>query len=74
MEALVELTMSGAGEARIVKQAMEVDDKPLHKSSFALDLKENVLKMSVKADHLGPLRATINAALREAKVASEAQL
>ena len=70
MDAGLKILMASPGEAEIVSKSISVDEKPGFRSSFDVSADCSEVKIKIKAEDLGALRAALNSKLREVKIAS----
>jgi tRNA threonylcarbamoyladenosine modification (KEOPS) complex Pcc1 subunit len=70
MEAGFAVLTSSSGEAEIISKALSVDKKPGFRSSCLISAEGPELRILIKAEDLGALRAAVNSKLREVKVAN----
>ncbi len=74
MRAEARMLMGSSREAKNAARAMSVGERPGERSVLSASAEKDTLVLRAEASDLGALRAVLNSALREAKIASDCML
>ena len=74
MRAEARVLMGSPREAEYAARAMSVGGRPGQRSTLSASAEKDALVLKAEASDLGALRAVLNSALREAKIAGDCML